>query len=348
VFQNLVYDTRADAFSAVRGDIELVVSEDGYVYNDRYEPDKCRYLSAYDNDQGFSERYSGHLEYVKAIVLRTLGSSSLFEIGCGHGLFVQMLSEAGAEIRGCDPSHSKSHPLVQQCYFDEVNDGSFNGLILRHTLEHVPDPFGFLENVRTLNGGRGRIYIEVPSLEWILANNAWYDITYEHVNYFSESTFRGWFTRIDEIGFSFGGQYLYVVADLASLCDAPIIELPNISSAFDSLVSVKQPILEELASLREINGSGLALWGGAGKGVMILHHMSSLGFEPEFVVDINPQKIGKFVAGGYNISSPSSIAELSEPIDILVANVNYVAEIRSIVGAKNRLLTIGRAQLILN
>jgi len=120
VFQNLVYDTRADAFSAVRGDIELVVSEDGYVYNDRYEPDKCRYLSAYDNDQGFSERYSGHLEYVKAIVLRTLGSSSLFEIGCGHGLFVQMLSEAGAEIRGCDPSHSKSHPLVQQCYFDEV------------------------------------------------------------------------------------------------------------------------------------------------------------------------------------------------------------------------------------
>jgi len=40
---------------------------------------------------------------------------------------------------------------------------------------------------------------------------------YEHVNYFRMDDFRRMFGKIYESGHFFGGQYLYVVADMASL-----------------------------------------------------------------------------------------------------------------------------------
>ena len=66
------------------------------------------------------------------------------------------------------------------------------------------------------NGG-GLIYIEVPCFEWILRARAWFDIFYEHVNYFRLGDFSKMFGHVVDGGHLFGGQYLYVVADLATL-----------------------------------------------------------------------------------------------------------------------------------
>ena len=34
--------------------------------------------------------------------------------------------------------------------------------------------------------GDSKVYIEVPNKDWILTHKAFFDITYEHVNYFSQ------------------------------------------------------------------------------------------------------------------------------------------------------------------
>jgi hypothetical protein len=78
-------------------------------------------------------------------------------------------------------------------------------------------PYDFLCQLRDANGGGGMIYIEVPCFDWILSERAWFDIFYEHLNYFCLTDFDRMFDRVIQKGRFFGDQYLYVVADLASL-----------------------------------------------------------------------------------------------------------------------------------
>jgi len=61
------------------------------------------------------------------------------------------------------------------------------------------------------------IYIEVPCLDWILEHRAWFDIYYEHVNYFRMSDFHRMFGDILFSSHTFGGQYISLVADLGTL-----------------------------------------------------------------------------------------------------------------------------------
>jgi hypothetical protein len=43
---------------------------------------------------------------------------------------------------------------------------------------------------------------------------SWFDLFYEHVNYFRLDDLRRMFGTVHEAGHLFGGQYLYIVADL--------------------------------------------------------------------------------------------------------------------------------------
>ena len=111
---------------------------------------------------------------------------------------------------------------------------------MRHVLEHIPNPYDFLCRLRDANGGGGLIYIEVPCFDWILSKRAWFDIFYEHVNYFRLYDFDRMFSRVIRKGRFFVNQYLYVVADLASLRD-PVFEQSN-------TVDFSSDFLRELSS----------------------------------------------------------------------------------------------------
>lgn len=73
------------------------------------------------------------------------------------------------------------------------------------------------------------------------------------------------------------------------------------------------------------SGKRIALWGAGSKGVTFLNMLDSAGVE--CVVDVNPRKHGKFVAGaGHEIKSPQVLG--GQPCDvILVANELYRSEI---------------------
>ena len=120
-------------------------------------------------------------------------------------------------MTGLDPTYEGANPRVLKEFFTPEIGIRADGLVLRHVLEHVPDPLAFLAGLREANGGRGTIYIEVPCLDWIAQHRAWFDIFYEHVNYFRLVDFERMFGTVHHAGHSFAGQYLSVVADLATL-----------------------------------------------------------------------------------------------------------------------------------
>jgi hypothetical protein len=204
-----------------------------------------------------------------------------------------------------------------------------DAIVMRHTLEHIADPFAFLRNVRDANGGAGMIYIEVPCLDWILEHKAWFDFFYEHVNYFRLGDFDRMFGSVIESGRLFGGQYLYVFADLATLRDpamvggAPPVSIPP--ELFDRIDSAVQPAHDARHQV---------VWGGAAKGVMFAHHAQRRGIALDFAIDINPAKQGMYLAGtGLEVLSPQQgLQKLVAGDSVFVMNSNYLDEIAAVGG----------------
>lgn len=186
--------------------------------------------------------------------------------------------------------------------------------------------------LRDANGGGGLIYIEVPCFDWILSKCAWFDIFYEHVNYFRLHDFDKMFSRVIRKGRFFGNQYLYMVADLASLRE-PVFEQSN-------AVNFPSDFLGEL-SLKEQNRTPVMVWGGASKGVIFSLLLRRVGLPVDAVIDINPAKHGRFLPStGLEVLSPQqALANL--PIDavIYVMNSNYLAEIKEM--SQNKFHYIG-------
>lgn len=327
VFQNRCYDTFQAAIDCPKGDIRLVQDGlTGIVFNAAFRPELLEYDADYQNEQAHSPRFQHHLDDVAALIQTYLGRQHLIEVGCGKGFFLELLLRHGVDVTGFDPAYEGDNPRVRREYFRPGLIGQASGLILRHVLEHVPRPVDFLFHLQTANAGQGKIYIEVPCLDWICTRNAWFDIFYEHVNYFRLSDFRRMFGSIDACGHLFGGQYLYVVADLASLR----------RSACDPSDSVRFPasFTQQIATPITSATGRSAIWGGASKGVIFSLLKQRLGQRVDWVIDVNPAKQGKYLpATGLRVCSPDEVLpHLPDGSAIYVMNSNYLDEIRAMSG----------------
>lgn len=333
IFQNKVYPDKESALACARGDIRLIQNQrTGLIYNQAFQQELMVYDSLYQNEQAHSSFFTNHLQQVAAIIKDELGSTDLVEIGCGKGFFLEMLNGDGIQVDGYDPAYEGNNARIKKRYFDADISQPYQGIILRHVLEHVEDPYAFLEKIRIANGNQGRIYIEVPCFSWICDHQAWFDIFYEHVNYFRISDLENLFGQLHQKGALFGGQYLYVVAELASLRQPEISRVSSINLPGQSL----NPDLSTY--------SPGVVWGASSKGVIFCLKMLQAGKSIDFSIDINPVKQGKFMpATGVEILSPEEAFKKMKPgTTIYIMNSNYSDEIISRAGSQFKYVEIDR------
>jgi len=335
IFQNRMYDTEAEAKACPKGDVHLVENlETGLIYNASFRPELMVYDSRYQNEQAVSPLFRQHLDSVVKIIKRTMGYDLLVEVGCGKGSFLEILLWAGFNVTGFDPTYEGTNPRVAKEYFGPGVGINANGLILRHVLEHIQNPINFLQHLRKNNGGSGLIYIEVPSFDWICTHRAWFDVFYEHVNYFRLSDFHRIFDKIIESGSLFGDQYIYVVADLASLTEPKSNQHQHVDfpKDFHSSIETRNHIVGRTA-----------VWGGASKGVIFTLLKSRIGQSIDMVIDINPSKQGKYLpATGLKVFSPENgLSRLPEGSTIYVMNSNYLTEIKKMSNNAYKYMSVG-------
>ncbi|RYE43229.1 MAG: methyltransferase domain-containing protein [Hyphomicrobiales bacterium] len=345
VLQNRVYSSANAARAASRGNMDLVQDDDaGFVRNRAFDPALMHYDADYQNEQGCSEVFQGHLDQVMQVLRGHLGARSLIEIGCGKGTFLNHLRAAGFDATGVDPAYEGDSPHVVKAPFTaELGLPPAGAIVLRHVLEHVEQPMGFLRAIADANGGRGTIYIEVPCLDWIRTHRAWFDIFYEHVNYFRPGDFHRMFGQVHEAGHLFGGQYQYVVAELASLRDPASCgpaERVDLSKEFMSGIV-------RCAALASATEGPKALWGASSKGVIFAHHLAQADVGFDMAIDINPVKQGRFMAGvGIPIVAPAAALErLSQGALVFVMNSNYFDEIAAQARGRFRLAKVDQDEL---
>lgn len=333
VFQNKIYSTAEEAKQALMGQVKLSkCSYCGFVYNASFNKDLMTYDKNYQNEQAHSNFFRQHLNDVFTKLNHYgLKGKKVVEIGCGKGHFLEMLLENEINIIGFDPAYEGTSDKVIKEYFSE----KFNGInadiiILRHTLEHILNPFFFIEEIAKANNHKGYIFIEVPTFDWIVKKRAFWDIFYEHCNYFSQSTLGIMFDD-SETGSLFDGQYIYLWANLSKLRkivpEKKAEENGSLHKIFSDEIFRRQEYLR--------NQRDIIIWGGGAKGSTFLNLLDPNKKIIKYVIDINPAKQNKFIAHtAHRIYSPDIIKE-NKIKTILVMNENYKNEIEKTVDNKN-------------
>ncbi len=338
VYQNKMFPDAAAARDCPRGDLVLVQdSRTGLVHNEVFDEALLAYDPTYQNEQGHSAAFQAHLSEVLDLMDLHFGGKDVLEVGCGKGAFLDMLRQRGHAAIGIDPAYEGDDAGIVRKHFSPGCGLQAEAIVMRHTLEHIRDPLAFLSVIRNANQGQGLIYIEVPCLDWILTHRAWFDFFYEHVNYFRLPDFHRLFGRVLASGRLFGGQYLYAIADLATLraveqlAPAQAVRIP------DDLFAAIGSGLDASPRTRRS-----AVWGAAAKGVMFAHHALARGIALEFAIDINPAKQGGFLAGtGLEVlSAEQGLARLAEQDQVYVMNSNYLDEIVRAGGSRLQYTTL--------
>ena len=194
------------------------------------------------------------------------------------------------------------------------------------------------------NGNRGKIFVEVPSFDWITKKEAFWDIFHEHCNYFTRRSLASMF-KTSKTGDLFGGQYIYVLADLRDI-QSEVVSAPRavISKILAEARRVSATITRH-ASFVEKN-KPIVIWGAGAKGSTFANLLDADRSCISYVIDKNPKKQNKHIAGsGHLVLSPEEGIRKLQSQTIVVMNENYLAEIKNDVARMSqkrpRIVTLG-------
>ena len=325
IFQNKVYPTSEMALMAEKDEVELVQSLiSGFVFNKAFTAHKMNYDVHYQNEQSNSAVFKNHMQNVLQL-LKSFGikNKRVVEVGCGKAVFFEMMLQEGIDCWGFDPTYEGNNERIKKEYFDETQKGiGADVIIMRHTLEHITKPFSFLHTIAKANDHKGFLFAEVPTFDWIVNKNAFWDIFYEHCNYFTQDSL-GCMIDDSRTGLLFGGQYIYLWADLSKIRNTipEDVQFKKYdTSTFDNKLDSYNKIL--------MNNGTFAIWGAGAKGSTFLNLLDPERKAIQYVIDINPAKQNKFIAGtGHPIYAPDIL--LRQPVEnILIMNEIYAEEIK--------------------
>jgi SAM-dependent methyltransferase len=325
----------------------------GHVFNSAFDGGKLQYSPEYENSlhcSGMFQRYADGL--VQELVERyDLRGKRVMEVGCGQGDFLKSLCAAGDNTGfGFDPSYAGGNEdqrvTIQPLSFADIEGNHKADFVCcRHVLEHIDQPREFLQALADKLEPGTAVVFEVPNVLFTIRDGGIWDIIYEHCGYFSPSSLRRAFQlaglQVNEVADSFNGQFLVIhaeVSDASSEIDLPDPSVEALAAGFAK--SYREKIDEWREVLREALSAGerVVAWGAGSKGNTFLN---LLGEGVSAIVDINPKKRGKFVAGaGQPILPPEQLTE-NPPSTVVIMNPAYRTEIAACLeelGIEARLL----------
>ena len=364
----LLYDSPEKALDCGQGNLELALCENcGFITNAAFDPQTQRFADNYEDAQGFSATFNVYANELVADLIDRYGirQKHVLEIGCGAGQFLTILCNLGNNRgTGIDPAslphrlvpHDSSRiKFIPDYYTEKFAALNPDIICCRHTLEHISDCGSFVKIIRGNIDGRGRtpVFFEVPDVSRILQEGAFWDIYYEHCSYFTSGSLARLFRQngfqIDDLQCRYDGQYLTMTAipatDKSQLPIASDNDLQMIKQAVENFTltcSRRIEMWKQKTSQLISQNKKIVIWQSGSKAVAFL---STLGISQyvDYVVDINPQKHGKFMSGtGQQIVAPDFLKNY-RPDVVIAMNPVYKEEIAKqlkTLGLDTSLLTL--------
>lgn len=350
----LLMDSREQALCHPRRDLELALCQKcGFIGNVIFDTDAHDYTECYEETQSHSPTFNKFAKNLARRLVRELrltGKSAL-EIGCGKGEFLVSLVEEGVNHAiGIDPAYREGRlqspilnrvEFIKDHYSQKHHHLEADFICCRHTLEHIGRPQDFVQIVRDgLSVHNGTIvFFEVPDVMRVLREGAFWDIYYEHCNYFCPTSIYRLFNenrfKVLRVWKEYDEQYLMLIGiPLEEVSDTQFPEQNNVDEVTALVNRFPELCGDSLSRWRRTlqeakkHGNRIAIWGGGSKTVSFLTTLKATD-EIAIVVDINPHKHGKFLPGsGHKTVAPKVLREV-QPDVVIVMNAIYAQEVKS-------------------
>ena len=160
----ILLNDQSEAVNFPKRDIALgFCSACGFIQNVLFDPAMLRYSSAYEEQQSFSLRFNIFAEELARDLIERHGlrNKQIVEIGCGKGDFLVLICQLGRNRGvGVDPSYiperveAEGVSFIQDFYGERHAHLTGDLICCRHTLEHIPNTFEFMQTVRRSVGSR--------------------------------------------------------------------------------------------------------------------------------------------------------------------------------------------------
>ena len=287
-------------------------------------------------------------QYRHLIETYHLEGKKFIEAGCGRGEFLSVLKEFPVEAYGIE--HKKE--LVQEAVknglnvkegFLETEDtaipgGPFDCFLSFNFLEHQPYPGVMLRAIYNNLTENGMGLVTVPSLEYILQYNGYYELIHDHIAYYTFDSLR---RLLEDNGFQVLEEEMInrdtismivrkgekkTGAEKAEKNEAQRIDVSGLK---ESVCTIREEI-SQLISRLDKEGKKLAIWGASHQG-FTLAATTEAGKRALYIIDSAPFKQGRFAPASHvKIVPPDHWKE--EPADaILIVAPGYTDEIAGII-----------------
>lgn len=219
------------------------------------------------------------------------------DIGCGNGVFLRELSKRRPkwELNGADQGlqnvkQLRSIPNFKNFYVDGLSGvgETFDLISLVHCLEHIPDPYHFLSDIRKLLKGQGVLFIQSPNIE----ENDFDIIIADHVLHFSPLTL---LSMLRKAGFNIIGHHTdWVSKEISVIACLGPPEAPSLPGAVTSFQGVSRlnTVLKSVQAAASRTPFGLF-----GTSIAAAWIAQSLGDKISFFLDQDPTRQGRTFLG---------------------------------------------------
>lgn len=297
------------------------------------------------------EEYSRLLSKMRE---KGIDGRNIVEVGSGKGEFIKMWeslpgieNEQNFHIKGIE--HKKD--LVNTAAANgldvaegfaendfEIPGGKYDAFVQFNFLEHQPDPLNMLRCIYN-NLNKGAIgLVTVPSLEYIIKYDGYYELIRDHIAYYDERTLRLLFKKA---GFEILEQRTVNQDTLEIIVQKPcnIYESDkfngnylNIEALGRNYEIIKKDFASHMLKLKE-DGKTISVWGAGHQGFTLAATTDMLG-QVKYIIDSAPFKQGRFAPASHiPIVAPEHFYR--DPTDeILIVAPGYTDEIAEIIRKK--------------
>lgn len=273
-------------------------------------------------------------QYEEFISLAALEGKKIIEVGCGQGEFLEILNRYPVQAYGLENNQElvdkalKKGLRVSRGYTDSIDytfEGApFDAFTSFNFLEHQPDPQKYLKTIARNLTENAYGLITVPSFEYILEENSFYEIIPDHIAYYTEDTLES-LLRIS--GFD------VLKKERVNRDTISMIIRKKKNTDISHIASKKLRISTEVKNLvdKSMNDNKkLAVWGASHQG-FTLCAVTGISYGVEYIIDSAKFKQNKYAPASHIKIVSKEYAKLN-PVDIIIIIApGYTDEIFNII-----------------
>ena len=319
-------------------------------------------------------RHEEYARLLTAMQEHHIHGRRIVEVGCGRGEFLRMWQNLAEDPKGAaalardqarDPlsgqpnaaplhlvglehkpslveeanaSADKKYRVYEGFATGDVRypEGPFDAFVQFNFLEHQPDPCDMLRNIGRNLKPQALGLITVPSFEYILRYNGYYELLRDHIANYTEFTLQ---KLLQDCGFELLSMDLVnrdtieaIVrkADPDELSElhysGRLIDVSALRDSYDRLSASVNAHIDHLSESRRT----MAIWGASHQG-FTLAATTKLGGRVEYIIDSAPFKQGRFSPASH-IPIVAPDYAVAHPVDeILIVAPGYTDEIAGII-----------------